>query len=49
MFAWVCALNNAASNITEFDLNVWIETWAEPVLGRLLKLEEYYARVQLAR
>jgi len=35
-------LNNAASNITEFDLKVWIETWAEPVLGQLLKLEEFY-------
>jgi hypothetical protein len=35
-------LNNAASNITEFDLKVWLETWAEPVLGQLLKLEEFY-------
>lgn len=33
----------AASNpLVDFDLNVFVETWAEPVLWQLMKLEEHY-------
>jgi hypothetical protein len=35
-------LNQGANAITEFDLRVWVETWVEPVLYQLVKLEEYY-------
>jgi hypothetical protein len=32
----------AANPMADFDLNVFVETWAEPVLCQLIKLEEYY-------
>jgi hypothetical protein len=36
-------LMNAASNaVTEFQVRVWVETWVEPVLADLAKLEAYY-------
>jgi hypothetical protein len=35
-------LSGAANSVTEFDLRVWVETWVEPVLYQLVKLEEYY-------
>jgi hypothetical protein len=35
-------LNSAANSVTEFDLRVWIETWVEPTLWQVVKLEEYY-------
>lgn len=35
-------LSGSANALTEFDLRVWAETWVEPVLWQLLKLEEYY-------
>lgn len=35
-------MNQAAMSMSEFDLTVWIETWVEPVLRQVLKLEEYY-------
>lgn len=35
-------MSGAANAATEFDLRVWIETWAEPVLAQIVKLEEYY-------
>lgn len=35
-------LDNAAGTVGEYDLRVFAETWAEPVLTQLLKLEQYY-------
>jgi hypothetical protein len=35
-------LQGGANAITEFDLRVWVETWVEPVLNQLVRLEEYY-------
>lgn len=32
----------AANAVTEFDLRVWVETFIEPVLWQLVKLEEFY-------
>lgn len=32
----------SAGVITQFDLRVWSETWVEPVLRQLVKLEEHY-------
>jgi hypothetical protein len=37
---------NDANNIIEFDLTVFVETWVEPVLWHLVKLEEYYENDQ---
>jgi hypothetical protein len=31
-----------ANAMGEFDLRVWVETWVEPVLRQLVKLEQYY-------
>lgn len=31
-----------ANALGEFDLRVWVETWVEPVLRQLVKLEQYY-------
>lgn len=31
-----------ANALTEFDLRVWTETWVEPTLRQLVKLEQYY-------
>ncbi|MEN6302267.1 MAG: hypothetical protein ABFD96_06040 [Armatimonadia bacterium] len=31
-----------ANALGEFDLRVWIETWVEPVLRQLVKLEQFY-------
>lgn len=35
-------MSSNANAMGEFDLRVWIETWAEPVLRQLVKLEQYY-------
>lgn len=35
-------MQSNASALGEFDLRVWIETWVEPVLRQLVKLEQYY-------
>lgn len=35
-------MSGAANAMAEFDLRVWIETWCEPVLRQLVKLEQYY-------
>jgi hypothetical protein len=35
-------LNQNASALTEFDLRVWVETWAEPVLAQSVNLIRYY-------
>jgi hypothetical protein len=31
-----------ANALGEFDLRVWVETWVEPVLRQIVKLEQYY-------
>lgn len=31
-----------ANALGEFDLRVWVETWVEPALRQLVKLEQYY-------
>jgi hypothetical protein len=31
-----------ANAVTEYDLRIWVETWVEPVLWQIVKLEEYY-------
>jgi len=35
-------LNASAGSVKEFDLRVWVETWVEPVLRQVVKLEQYY-------
>lgn len=35
-------LNTSASSIAEFDLRVWVETWAEPTLRQVVHLLQYY-------
>lgn len=35
-------MQSNANALGEFDLRVWIETWVEPVLRQLVKLEQYY-------
>lgn len=35
-------MSSNANAMGEFDLRVWIETWAEPVLRQIVKLEQYY-------
>lgn len=35
-------MSGAAGSVTEFDLRVWIETWAERVMWQLLRLEQFY-------
>lgn len=35
-------MNSSANAMGEFDLRIWIETWVEPVLRQLVKLEQYY-------
>ncbi len=32
----------AANAVQEFDIRIWIETWCEPVLMQLVRLEQYY-------
>jgi hypothetical protein len=32
----------AANAVQEFDIRVWIETWCEPTLAQVVRLEEYY-------
>jgi len=32
----------AANAVQEFDIRVWIETWCEPVLAQIVKLEQHY-------
>lgn len=32
----------AANAVQEFDIRVWIETWCEPVLAQLVRLEQFY-------
>lgn len=35
-------LAGAANSLTEFDLRVWVETWAEPVLRQCVRLIQFY-------
>lgn len=35
-------ISSAANTVQEFDLRTWVETWVEPVLGQIVKLEQYY-------
>jgi hypothetical protein len=32
----------AANSVQEADIRVWIETWCEPVLNQIVRLEQYY-------
>lgn len=32
----------AANAVQEFDIRIWIETWVEPVLSQIVKLEQHY-------
>jgi hypothetical protein len=32
----------ASNAVQEFDIRLWIETWAEPVLAQVVRLEQYY-------
>lgn len=32
----------AANAVQEFDIRVWIETWAQPTLAQFVRLEQYY-------
>jgi hypothetical protein len=32
----------AANSVQEFDIRVWLETWCEPVLAQIVRLEQYY-------
>lgn len=35
-------LSEASNQVSDFDLTVWNETWCQPVVVHLVKLEEYY-------
>ncbi|MCA1458087.1 hypothetical protein I6F35_33680 [Bradyrhizobium sp. BRP22] len=35
-------ISSAANSVQEFDLRTWVETWVEPVMGQLVRLEQYY-------
>jgi hypothetical protein len=32
----------AANSVQELDIRIWIETWCEPVLAQVVRLEQYY-------
>ena len=32
----------AANSVQEFDIRIWIETWCEPVLSQIVRLEQFY-------
>ncbi|MGA2129166.1 MAG: hypothetical protein ABSG76_23795, partial [Xanthobacteraceae bacterium] len=32
----------AAGTVQEFDIRLWLETWCEPVLAQVVRLEQYY-------
>lgn len=32
----------AANSVQEFDIRIWIETWAEPTLSQIVRLEQFY-------
>lgn len=35
-------ISSAANSVQEFDLRTWVETWVEPVMGQIVKLEQFY-------
>ena len=35
-------LSESSNQVSDFDLSVWAETWLQPVVTQLLKLEEHY-------
>lgn len=35
-------LSSGANSITEYDLRVWVETWAEPALRQMVRCIQYY-------
>ena len=35
-------LSESTNQVSDFDLSVWAETWVQPTIVQLLKLEEYY-------
>lgn len=35
-------LSGAANVMGEYDLAIWVETWVEPVIRQIVKLEQYY-------
>lgn len=37
----------AANAVQEFDIRIWIETWAEPTLTQIVRLEQYYEEDQI--
>lgn len=39
-------ISASANSVQEFDLRVWVETWVEPVMGQLVRLEQYYENDQ---
>lgn len=32
----------SANAVQEFDIRIWIETWAQPVLSQIVRLEQFY-------
>lgn len=35
-------VSGAANAVQEFDIRVWIQTWVEPTLAQIVRLEQYY-------
>lgn len=35
-------VSGSANSLQEFDIRVWIETWAAPTLAQIVRLEQYY-------
>lgn len=35
-------VSGSANAVQEYDIRVWIETWAQPCISQLVKLEQYY-------
>jgi hypothetical protein len=35
-------VSGSANAVQEFDIRIWIDTWATPVLAQIVKLEQYY-------
>lgn len=35
-------VSGAANSVQEYDIRVWLETWCEPALAQIVRLEQYY-------
>lgn len=35
-------LSSATNSLAEYGLKIWIETWVEPVLSQVIKMEQYF-------